>query len=503
MPNRLSQIRSFFCQKPVIDFFVSLGVSFLICLLASAGLSPLYMGTSPSAVNIDCNFFRYIASLWLAGKKPYIDFFDNKGLYHLAINVIGLKLGGRYGIWFLEVLFAFASLYPLSFLIRHLFGDEVRYRILLYVLFFAGEAFILSGNFEGEWILPFTSLFVCGYVEGIIKGQTKPFYWGSFFMGLSVGLALNSRPVDGLYAAFGAFFCLYYAIKHHQGLFLLYNALIALAGFALPFAIFFPIAIKGGYFREMIQAIFVQSFAYARHNSTEMDSLTVMYKIIAGLLILLHLVLFLLERKAKVEPFDLTLFFFAIGFLADLLIVFLMGYGHYLQAGIGYWAVALIYGFDALFKKSKIPWKEWGISLSAIGGLAYVGVFLIGYYAGNLPFSYSYKDTQLVEEDIAYIKNHGGAPEGAVYALDCDPAVYLDGSFVAGQRFLAYQHTMVKDNPSAQKEISDYLTSSSKPTWLLIKPDSPCLKTFAQEIASSYHVESTVSNAFFTAYTLQ
>lgn len=502
MSERFSRIRAFICRKPVTDLLIALGVSFFVCLCASTGLSPIYVGNSASDVNIDCDFFRYIASLWIAGKKPYLDFFDNKGLYHLAINVIGLKIGGRYGIWFLEILFAFGSLYPLTFLIRHLFGDERRYRVLLYLFFFLGEAFVLSGNFEGEWILPFTSAFVCNYVEGITSGKSKPFYLGSFFMGLSVGLALNSRPIDGLFAAFGASFCVIYAIRHHEGLFLLYNGLIAIAGCLLPCVIFFPIAYYGGYFKEMIQAIFIQSFSYAGHNARETDVLTITYKAIAVILILIHVAFFTQQRKAKVEPFELSLFFFYIGFASDILIALLMGYGHYLQAGVGYWSVAMIYGLDELFKAKTFPWKKWGIGILSGALTLYLGVFFVGYYAGNLPVPFSYEDTMDVAKDVALIKAEVGDKEGAVYALDCDPSVYLDGSFIVKQRFLAYQHTMIKDNPSAKDEISAYLTSADKPIWLLVKPSSPCLATFNSEISASYHVVSTISNSAFTAYTL-
>lgn len=488
-------------KKPAVaDFLISFFVAFSICLLTSTGLSPVYIGISASGMNADCNFFLYVAGLWKAGKTPYFDFFDNKGLYHLAVDVIGLTLGGRFGVWLLEILFVFATLYPLCFLIRRLYGNAWGYRALFYLLFFVCQAFVLSGNIEGEWILPFTSAFACFYVWGLLEKKDHDLYWGSFFMGLSVGLALNSRPVDGVFAAFGSLFCLVYALKHHRYAFLGINAGIAIFACLIPFAIFFPIAYRGGYLSEMVNAVYVQSFSYVGHNAQNSDILTLIDKLIAFLLAFLYWGFYLYQRKKGIGEEDLRLFFLLIGSLSNALIGLLMGYSHYLQAGFGWGCFGLLYDFESIQGKAHLSFKKASFPVLSVALVVYLSFFLGGYYLGGSYLPNSYYHTEEVAKDIALIKENAGDEEGAVFALDCDPAIYLQGEFVVNQRFLAYQYSMLLDNPGAKKEISAYLTSEGKPKWLLIHQGSTCFLTLKDEIAAAYSETPEFSNSVFVAY---
>ena len=79
-------------------------------------------------MNVDSNLFRYEASLWLAGRTPYLDFYDHKGLYHVAVDALGLLIGGgsRYGIFALEILVSCLNLYFLARSVRLIEGHAFK-----------------------------------------------------------------------------------------------------------------------------------------------------------------------------------------------------------------------------------------------------------------------------------------------------------------------------------------------------------------------------------------
>ena len=451
-------------------------------------------------------FFRYCASLWLNGGVPYVDFFDHKGLYHLAIDLIGLWIGGRYGIWFLEIVFYWADLMILLPSIRLLFGAERRYRVAFYLIFIALQACILEGNLEGEWVLPFVSLFASAYVFGIVQQKPRAFLLGSFAMGLDVGLALNSRPVDGIYGALGAFFFLIYSLKHRQFLALLENALIAIAGCAIPFAIFYPLAIAQGFEDLMVKAIFVQSFSYLLNSFSGITLLVWGYKIEALAVAALLGLFFFFERREVPEQGDLSFFFFFVGVAADLIFFVILGYGHYFQSGFGFVSLALLYGF------SHWPKIKVGASLRFVSAFLVIflagdlGYFSIVYYTPEGLNGYSYSETQEMAKTIVAMKEQGAGEKGSVFAIDLDCAFYIQGDFVVNERYLAFQKNWCRDNPAVEGEVRNYLSGDlpgkTQPKWLLVSKESGSLDRFVDVINVDYTVSHTLSNSVAWVYTL-
>ena len=137
-------------HRRLTDFlFASLG-AFVVCLLTETALSPLYSVLTFGYTNVDSSFYLVSAKVWLQGGVPYHDFYDHKGLFHLCINVLGIWLGGRYGVWLLAILASVFNLFVLFSLVRYLCGDSWRWRLLAYGVYFAGFALLLEGNVEGE-----------------------------------------------------------------------------------------------------------------------------------------------------------------------------------------------------------------------------------------------------------------------------------------------------------------------------------------------------------------
>jgi hypothetical protein len=489
-----------------MDALISAGVAILIALFCSSSLSPLFQGDCPSGMNMDSDLFRYSAWLWIHGGTPYIDFYDHKGLYHLAIDALGLYLGGRYGIWALEILFYWADFLILIPMVRYLFGDAFRYRVAFYAVFTALSAFVLEGNLEGEWVLPFASLFVSFYIRGIKGGSDRAFYWGSFFMGLNVGLALNSRPVDGLYGAIGALFCLVYSWRHHKWLFLLYNALIAIAGCGLPFAIIYPLVEAQGFLPIMLKAVFVQNASYLSQSFVGITPLVWGYKALAFGAFLVHLLFYFLERRYRPEEPELAFFFVFVGGIASLLFVLLLGFGHYFQSGFGFLALGILFGFTAIPLPKKYPaihLASWG---SGLYSLIMVIVFLVGYWStADGIQNFSHQNTEEFETTVAELKAAGAGSKSDVYAIDSDCAVYLQGEFVVNERYMAFQRNWTRDNEAVLPEIRSYLegdAAQAQPGWLIVDKRSESFKKVADIVAKEYEV-SSIKNSLFDIYVLK
>lgn len=502
----LSSLKRFSLIHPhLYDGVVALFVALFIALFCSMSLSPIYLGENSSGMNLDSNLFRYCASLWLRGGVPYIDFYDHKGLYHLAIDVAGLWIGGRYGIWFLEIVFYWADLMILLPSVRLLFGNERRYRVAFYLIFIALQACVLEGNLEGEWVLPFVSLFASAYVFGLVQHNPRAFLLGSFAMGLDVGLALNSRPVDGIYGALGALFFLAYCIKHREFLALLKNALIAIVGCAIPFAVFYSLAYVQGFLGLMIEAVFVQSFSYLANAFINVPLLVWGYKIEAlGMAVILS-VFFFLERKRLPEQSDLLYFFFLIGGIADLIFFVILGYGHYFQSGFGFVSLAVLYGIVHLPKLQPVPFLRFVSGFLALFLAVDLGYFSIIYYTPAGLNGYSYTETKEMEATISEIKKQGAGEPGDLFALDVDCGVYIQGDFVVNERYLSFQKNWCRDNPNVTSELRAYFAGAlpqKQPKWLLVSKSSGSFERFQDVIEANYTLTS-LANSTVWVYTLK
>jgi len=424
-------------------FFLALVFSFFACFFFSGSTSFLYPANNADSICLDSNLFLYEASLWLMGKRPYLDFYDHKGLYHLAIDVIGIAIDGRYGVFLLQLLFDALSLFGLFLSFKLLHPNYKLLAVLGGLLFAFFYAMGAGGNNEGEWVLPFVSLFASAYVFGIVQQKPRAFLLGSFAMGLDVGLALNSRPVDGIYGALGAFFFLIYSLKHRQFLALLENALIAIAGCAIPFAIFYPLAIAQGFEDLMVKAIFVQSFSYLLNSFSGITLLVWGYKIEALAVAALLGLFFFFERREVPEQGDLSFFFFFVGVAADLIFFVILGYGHYFQSGFGFVSLALLYGF------SHWPKIKVGASLRFVSAFLVIflagdlGYFSIVYYTPEGLNGYSYSETQEMAKTIVAMKEQGAGEKGSVFAIDLDCAFYIQGDFVVNERYLSFPEKLV------------------------------------------------------------
>src|SRR5574344_164365 len=497
----------FFLSHPrLADLAFALLFGFFLALVACTAFSPLYPAENFSILDGDSNLFRYFGQLMLEGKTPYLDFYDHKGIYHLSIMALGLWLGrgSRYGIWFLNILCLSLDLYFLFRSCRLLSGSEISYRLFAVLFFGMLYVFDGEGGDEAEWMIPYIALFLYGYLRAISNQSPRWFLFGSFFMGLEVGCAFNSRPLDALWGGVGAIAYLVYYFRYCRNRDLLFNVLIALGGFALPFLIIYPIAYSHGFLSEMVYALFVQSSHYAIRLQLQFNLAWILLLVLILALLAFFVLSYRYENKKHPEDYPLNEFFLVYGVSAFLLLSLFCSSFHYFAPSFGFLALSFVHFFHSLpapdLKRKSL--RIWSISVSSVG-LAFALAIVLMYYAIPNAF-FNYADSLEMEEGIQAIqeadkKEGGDGRNNRIFGIDVDPIVYLTGNLRVDERYLAFTVNATMDNPNVADEIKAYLADSSRPEWVLYG-DGEFIDGIYKTTVVTYYAESSIHSNHFTVY---
>lgn len=497
-------IRSFFAKRGyLVDLLLAWLLAFLVCLVTCCSLSPLYPLNNYDYMNGDSNLFRYYAWLWLQGRTPYVDFYDHKGLYHLAVDALGLLIGGgsRYGIFLLEVVASSCNLFFLARSVRLLWGNDWKALAFAYSMYFGAFAILGQGNSEGEWILPITSLFVYFYLRALKENEARFFIAGSFFMGLEVGLAFNSRPLDAIWGGMGAVYYLVHYFRRERDLRVLWNVLIALLGCAIPFLIIYPLAVEGGYFQEMMKALFMASGNYLLNRWQEFNPWTFCNRTVALCGLIYAIFCFHSSKKKSLADPEVGEFFLIMGAGANALYLLVLGFFHYFQSGFTFFILAYLYSLRVW------PWEEtraamfqkilsYGMSACFV---VFSCLYVVGYY--TVGFSdFSYKRSKGIQEVLESNIPAEAWEEGKVFAIDCDPAIYLDEQEVVAERFCSYTGGWSRDNPAVKPEIRAYLVGTEHPEYLIQSNTSDYKNFDYADIVEEHYTHVCYQDGLFVIY---
>jgi hypothetical protein len=471
----------------------ALAFSFLAVLLFSTSTSPVYPLANADFINLDSNFFLYEASLWLKGQTPYLDFFDHKGLYHLAINALALLLGGRYALFALQILFGFVGVYFLFLAIHLLTGERKSLFLLAGFLYLSLYAMGSSGNVEGEWVLPYVSLAYYYYLKGMKTSSPWGFRIASFFAGIEVGCSLNSRPLDGIWGGVIAVSFFVYALRKKIGIELLYDALIAIFALGFVYALILPFAIQGGYLQAMMKAIFVDSFSYA--SSGAWNEGRWLNRLLIALVYALGVLFFLYQKKKG--DFDIALFFFVSASIAAPLYFIFARFTTYYWSGYTFYILNLVYAVSLLplfGKAKKIAWACPLLSFWATFALVWsISLTSLYYTVGFRNFSYDSSKT--TASFVLSIDEKERTKKGNVFALDCDAALYTIGGITTNEKYLVNQSNWASFVPGVKAELERYLSSPENPHYLLVNENDPITMTnFSAMIEANYRFSRRSEN---------
>lgn len=481
------------------SLFLAIGLAFLTSfvgvLFFSTSLSPLYGGSHFDTVSADSNYFLYEATLLLQGKRPYLDFYDHKGLFNILLDALGLLIGGKYGVMLLEAIFAGTGLMALNLALERKKRGFWPFLLVsgLYLLF---ASILGAGNQEGEWLFPFVAwslYFVLGYFE---DGRLVSLSLGAFLAGLEIAFSINDRPSDAIYGgALGLAFLLL-AIKRKRTKAILSAVIAGVLGFGIGIAPFLTAAHLGGYLSAMLSAL-MDNFAYATRPK-EINVLVIGYAV-PPILIALALLRFRYIKNRNGNEENTYIFFSEI--------ISLLIYWALCPAPTYYWGylpvlILAIAFFFGEVDKSKIIVNSQKASWTSLILFSLVNVLVISLY-----YSVGFQDFSLAlskedEECVLSISEDIRKTEGKVYALDCDANVYLVGEI--SNTTIPYQVNQswwALTNDTVKNSVKGYLSSSTRPEYLFVaKNKARTFETFGDVISSYYVPSSYQEGAHFSIY---
>lgn len=483
-------------------YFWALLFAFLACFFFSSSTSPLYPHTNIDLINLDSNFFLYEANVWNHGGTPYVDFFDHKGLFHIAIDAIGLRRGGRYGVFSLQILAGFLGLIFLFKAIRLLSPEEKGWIIFGGIAYFAMYTISPCGNTEGEWMLPWVSAGFYYLVKGMKTSSLWDFRLGCFLAGLEVGFSLNSRPLDALWGGTMVVAYFVYYLRKKMGIELLYDALSAILGLALPFVLFLSIAYVGGYASLMLKSVFVEGLFYIREPLDSLD--TWLNRGIILIVFILEFFCFRYERK-KSDPL-IAEFFFVASLVSALLYFVCARFYSYYWSGYTFYILNFIYALS-LWTPKKLPAFSLPKKASLVLGsliTVWALTFLTLYYTCGLS-NFSASNAQAIETTILNnIPETSRKEKGQVLAIDCDAGVYTVGGIISGEKYFANQSWWSLFMKDVKDSVNKDLLSSTRPSYLLVSENNPwTYDNFGEAIHQNYRsITGTkeASKGLFTIY---
>ena len=237
-------------QEVVVPIFIS-ALGTLIALIPS---NPANM-TLPSR---DAGVFLYIGWRFLNGDVPYRDVWDHKPPLIYFVDALGIALtpDSLWGIWLLQFLFLFFTLFFLYKLMDREFG--VYAALAGTVTLTSGLLTILEkGNVTEEYALVFQAL--CFWL--FVNAWKRDFpIRSSFWIGILGGLAFNFKQTTiGIWITYGLFLL---AIRIFQRKFPLKDLLSLLTGWLVPSLLLSLYLASQGAFLAYWEQAFLYNFVY-------------------------------------------------------------------------------------------------------------------------------------------------------------------------------------------------------------------------------------------------
>ncbi|MDR1392953.1 MAG: hypothetical protein LBJ62_03150 [Bifidobacteriaceae bacterium] len=134
--------------KSAAAYLALLAVTTVIA--AQSAMAPWSEFTPKTA---DQGIFFYEGQLLLEGDAPYVDFFDHKGPLIFLVNALGGVLGGRIGVWPIEILALFFAGMACLRALAPIFGRWPGFLAAASLLIICGK-YLEEGNMTEEYCLP-------------------------------------------------------------------------------------------------------------------------------------------------------------------------------------------------------------------------------------------------------------------------------------------------------------------------------------------------------------
>ncbi len=510
MGKTLSSLLGTPLGRVALEIGLSLALAFFLSLFFSFSLSPLYPLPGISSFTYDNEFFLLEASLLLEGRVPYVDFYDHKGTFHVYLTALGLLMGGRGGVFLLEVL---AGAFSFFFLLRSaylLFPRRSRASSFLLAasLSVLGRFLVLNGGgHEGEWILPWVSLSLFLLLFGTLRKKNWAVLLSMFLSGTAAGLSLMSRPLDAFAALSICFLRLLLVLKEKEPiLHLAKDAALAFLGLLPPLSLFLGLAAGGGYLDAMLEALLGGNASYLSSIGTEIYPLDQFLLTFLGALVssCFYLGIGALYRR-RGAPLDgiLSSFAFATSFYLLLLSPF-MRYFNYLWGAFPLLFLPLM---EFPFKREGRVERAWRIGLFSLGILVFSLSSLLNpalYWSGAGAYGLSIKKSEEYLHDMDLIPEEAYR-EGEVFVLNVDASLYLlKEDFLAPDcPCLHFQSWWSAFSPSVREAVEGYLLGPDRPRYIIMGEEEKTFRDFGEALGDYRpYRDEEIQNEEFLIYSL-
>lgn len=418
----------------------------ILLLLIFAGISVAFLTVFSLATSFlyDKGYVAWDSDMFLAmgkfaadGLVPYKDFFDHKGPFIIFVEWLGFLLGGKTGVFSIQVIFLTVSLIGIYKICRLYCTDKVSFLISIFSLLILNMYFD-KGNLTEEFCLPFLVWSTYVAIKGaqpIWKGVRLDYllYGIAFMIGAMTRLT-NSLPVVVLVMV-----GLLATVRNKQWKKLFIDLLWFIVGnlvVLVPTVIYF---IGTGTLKDMIYATFIYNFKHGFERNTLIGIEVINMVALAVPLVVVLVAGIMAIKKSDWKKEGLIV---AINSgIAILLVVISRPYPHYLMI----WIPTIVLGIALMAKLLKVKTVKWIVAwgvivVVAVGKVATAGLDIYSAMKSNVGEFFDTEAREIVS-DIS--------PEDTDKVIGCNirARFYLATDITPCYKNFAFQgiHTSVDD----------------------------------------------------------
>ena len=462
-----------FCLKhPRLSVVIALALLSMVIVLVSCSLASfLYPTIAMQPYYNDPATFVVMGKELAAGKTPYIEIFDHKGLYIFYITFLYAYLGKFWVFLFMSICIT-VSLVFLVFALKEL---ELNNRAIIVGALLFASLYVFFAQFPGDADLIVVSTMVMLYffTKGFRTNGNKYYLFACLLAGVSAGIAINVRPSDAMLGfAFMAFY-LVKRIKEKKWLIALRDSILCLLTLAIVALPAYIHAYSAHFLSEMVDAVFLSNFKYLGSASDKSIFLVWMNRIIITTLFGGIVLLWFFKRKQY--ELEQSLFIVIISGILFVIQFAIALFTHYLISVLGFICVAvtLVISKYPLLEDDRKSAKP--ITYSMIGVFCLSLLFNPALYLSHL--SSDKADVAYLKETISEEDRHEHT-----FLLSAYPGLYLNCDInVIYPDFNAQMYHMKLNEKYSEEKLSEFLQTSNVKYFVTKKG----FKDYAKELFGS------------------
>lgn len=468
------------CRQDILNYIFLILVSIVFLLIHSFNTSPFYIGYGGDSAN-----YLIMGKMLLAGKIPYLDFFDHKGPMMIFIEALGQSIiSDRLGIFILQT-FNLSLTLLLVYRIARLFINEVNSLTvtLTSLLFFAFT--MEGGNLTEEYSLPFLlfSLYMALKVLLTDFKSIKPIY--IILLGISAAFLLWIRMNNTNVALASAIFIFIVTLKDGNIKGLRNFVLYYLLGFllvTLPLCYYFY---SKDAFYEMFFAAFIYNFKYIGINESPspfhslVDTFFYLLKAWTPFVVLLiGTIVYYINNKPSYKIILLSTLLIVIGYASTHVGA---AYYHYMTLNIPCLVLGLIY----ILKADSLRSRKVSIVL-CVSVFVVLSLFTVHKFSANGAFKKW--DKAFISDSRDIIDQIPQSDRNSIYAYHTMTRFHASSQSFPCFKYFMMQEWQGKYNPDLLNEINAMLVNDP-PQWIVTQfRDQSTNRKFWEIVESKYEL---------------